>query len=171
MYDQRVRAILLVILEAWRFIEEKLLYLQRMTKRTGVSMKSILTTSLFTLIFLAFQACGSIPIQTASHLGDNGDRFGSEAIDKSFDQQSDRTSSIGFSQPSRETAEDRSFDQQNGPDYDIILIPITIQQGFTISYRSLRFCQTLLKAPCSHLRQQAGQKGRTPRAPVSSPGN
>jgi len=134
-------------------------------------MKSILTISLFTLIFLAIQACGSIPIQTASHLGDNGDRFGSETIDKSFDQQSEMTSPIGFSQPSRETEEDRSFDQQNGPDYDIILIPITIKRGFTISYRSLRFCQTLLKAPCSHLRQQAGQKGRTPRVPVSRPGN
>jgi len=134
-------------------------------------MKSILYISLFTLIFLAFQACGSIPIQTASHLGDNGDRFGSETIDESFDQQSDRTSSIGFSQPSQETAEDRSFDQQNGPDIDIILISITIQQGFMISDRALRLCERVLNAPCGILRRQAGQTGQFPRAPVSLPNN
>jgi len=134
-------------------------------------MKSILYISLFTLIFLAFQACGSVPIQTASHIGDNNDRFGSETIDQSFDQQSEQTSSIGYLQLETELPEEKSFDQQNVQEIDIILIPITIQQGFMISDRALRFCQTLLKAPCSHLRQQAGQKGRTPRAPVSSPGN
>lgn len=120
-------------------------------------MKSIVNISLFALIFLAVQACGSLPIQTASHLGGNGDRFGADAINQSFDQQSEMTSPIGFSQPYQEPSEDKNFDQQAGPGIDIILIPITIQQGFMVSDRALRFCETLLKAPCSHLRRQAGQ--------------
>lgn len=122
-------------------------------------MKSILNILLVVLVYFSFQACGSIPQQTISHIGDSGDSFGSVTADIPFDQQSELTSPFGFTQSEKEleSAQESNFDQQNEVDNGIIFMPVSIQNEFIITNRMLRFCETLYKSPCTHLRVQAGQ--------------
>lgn len=135
----------------------------------GSFMKFILNILFITITLLAIQACGTVPLQTTSHIGDSSDRFGSGTYDSPFDQQSDKTSPIGFNQPEPQPVAEDRFDQQNKMDIGIIFMPATFQNGFTITDRMLRFCETLYKSPCTHLRVQAGQPYGFPRAPVSLP--
>jgi hypothetical protein len=134
-------------------------------------MKSNLTFSLILLVFLMLQACGSVPQQTVSHIGNSGDRFDSGTFGQPFDRQSELTSTIGFNQPESvpELAGESGFEEQNKSDIGIIFMPVTIQTGLPITWRMLRLCETLYKNPCTHLRVQAGQPGRFPNAPVSLP--
>ncbi len=128
-------------------------------------MKSILNISLFTLAFITLQACGSFPQQTASHIHGEGNPVGPSHVEavNTFDSQSEETSGLSFSQP-----EDVSvLDQTKAAGIGVILIPVSIMEGFTISDRNLRFCRSFFKSSCEHLRQQAGQQNRFPRAPVS----
>jgi len=128
-------------------------------------MKSILSIPIILLLILVLQACGSFPQQPASHLHDGIDHFGPAGVEteNSFDSQSDQTSGLSFSQPENGSV----LKQSNTIGIGVILIPVSIQEGFTISDRTLRFCRSFFKSSCEHLRQQAGQQNRFPRVPVS----
>lgn len=133
-------------------------------------MKSTLNILFISITILAIQACGTVPLQTTSHIGDSSDRLGSGTYELPFDQQSEKTSPIGFTQPEEPSpvAEDR-FDQQNELDNGIIFMPVSIQNRLKITDSMLRFCEILYKSPCAHLRVQAGQPYGFPKAPVSLP--
>jgi len=132
-------------------------------------MKSTLNILLFTLVFLAINACGSVPQQTTSHIGNGGERFGSATADNPFDQQAELTSSFWFSQSEPEAGQEIRLDENNSADIEIILIPVSIHDGFTLSYSTLRFCRILFKQSCSHLASQVRQPYGFPKAPVSLP--
>lgn len=132
-------------------------------------MKTNLTILFIAFTILAIQACGTVPIQTTSHIGDSSDRFGSGTYELPFDQQSEERSPIGFTQPEPQPVAKDRFDQQNELDIGIIFMPVSIQNGFTITDSMLRFCEILYNSPCTHLRVQAGQPYGFPRAPVSLP--
>lgn len=128
-------------------------------------MKSILNISLFALAFITLQACGSFPQQTASHIHGEDNHVGPSHMEtvNTFDSQSEETSGLSLRQP-----EDVSvLDQTKAAGIGVILIPVSIKEGFTISDRTLRFCRTFFNSSCGHLRQQAGQHNRFPRVPVS----
>lgn len=132
-------------------------------------MKSILNILFITFTFMVIQACGTLPLQTTSHIGESSDRFDSGTVDQPFDQQSEKTSPIGFTQPEPQPVAESRFDQQAEMNIGIIFIPVTIQDGFIITDRMLRLCETLFNSPCTHLRVQAGQPYGFPGAPVSLP--
>lgn len=132
-------------------------------------MTSMLNILFITFTFMAIQACGTVPQQTTSHIGDSSDRFGSGTFDQPFDQQSEKISPIGFTQPEPQPVAESRFDQQNEMEIGIIFMPVSIQNGLIITDRMLRFCETLYKSPCTHLRVQAGRPYAFPRAPVSLP--
>lgn len=132
-------------------------------------MKFILNILFVTITILTIQACGTVPLQTASHIGESSDRFDSGTVDQPFDQQSEKTSPIGFTQPEPQQVSESRFDQQNVSNIGIIFMPVTNQNGFIITDRMLRFCETLFKSPCTHLRVQAGQPYGFPKEPVSLP--
>ena len=130
-------------------------------------MKFILNILFITITILTVQACGTVPLQTMSHIGDSSDRFGSGAYDIPFDQQSDKTSPIGFNQQEPEPLAEGRFDQQNEMGIGIIFLPVSIKNGLKITDSMLRLCETLSNSPCTHLRVQAGQPNGFPMAPVS----
>jgi len=132
-------------------------------------MKPLLTITLFSLVFLTFQACGSLPQQTASHIGNSGDRFESGTFAQPFDHEAELIPSFGASKSKAETEGESSFDKQNEAGTGIIFMPVTIQSGFTVTWRMLRFCERLYNNPCTHLRVQAGEPTGFPKAPVSLP--
>jgi len=132
-------------------------------------MKSILNIFLLTLVSLAIHACGSVPQQTASHIGNGEERFGSPTADNPFDQQAELTSSFGFSQSEPKSGQEINLSESGSADIEIILIPVSIHDGFSLSYSTLRFCRILFKQSCSHLVSQVRQPYGFPKAPVSLP--
>lgn len=121
-------------------------------------MKSILNIIFILTTILAVQACGTVPLQTTSHIGNSSDRFGSGTYELPVDQQSEKTSPIGFTQAEEPgPVVNGRFEQQNELDIGIIFMPVSIQNGFVITDRMLRFCEILYKSPCTHLRVQAGR--------------
>lgn len=134
----------------------------------GSFMRFLLNSLFITLVYVAFQACGSVPQQTVSHINDGGDRFGSSETNLPFDQQSEQTSQVGFSQPEeKEESEEQKFDQENTMNIGIIFMPLPYQGGFSITDRALRTCEVFYDSPCTHLFIQSGRLNRFPAAPVS----
>lgn len=131
-------------------------------------MRFLLNSVFIAFIFIAFQACGSVPLQTVSHINDGGDRLGSSETTLPFDQQSERTSDIGFSQTDEEEElEEQKFEQENARNIGIIFMPLPYQGGFTFSDRALRTCEIFFDSPCTHLLIQSGKVNRFPAVPVS----
>ena len=135
--------------------------------QTGDAMKLIRIGSMLVIILAVFQSCGSVPRHTATHIHEGGERFGSADTALPFDQQSELTSQTGFKEQETESSEESKLDKNKEADAGIIFMPVSIGNGFPITARMLRFCETLFEISCTHLFIQSGQPNRLPAAPVS----
>ncbi len=125
-------------------------------------MKSLIHIWIFILLVVFTQACGSYALQSVSQMNDRDTRFGeSETVPKiPFGSPGDQVSVLKT--PGTKHEIDLNSSNMSGP-----LVPFTIQDGFVISRGALLLCNTLLKSPCTHLRQQGEQPNSYPGTPIS----
>jgi len=119
-------------------------------------MKSILNAAFFILVFFSFQGCGSL--QPVSHIGDSGNRFGTAVIE--------RPSEIS---PQFGSINQGKTENVRVSDIDITLIPVSAQEGFTVSQGTMLFCFFLFGGTCTSFGREMHPHYPLPNLPIPRP--